>query len=129
MEQINICRTKNREIEHGIMPIRTRLLENQEEIIKELARMNNTSNKLSICTSFGGMQMSYKYLFDSYKNVLAKYNTGESKDGIRYLLNIENKEESINLIKILLNSEIQIRHIKDRPPLSFSVSDKEVALQ
>jgi two-component system, OmpR family, sensor histidine kinase VicK len=118
---------KIREIEHGIMPIRTTLLENQEEIIKELARMNNSSNKLSICTSIGGMQMSYKYLFDSYKNILAKYNTGESKEGIRYLLNIENKEESTNLIKILLNSGIQIRHIKDRPPLSFGVSDKEVA--
>jgi two-component system, OmpR family, sensor histidine kinase VicK len=118
---------KIREIEHGIMPIRTRLLENQEEIIKELSRMNNSSNKLSIYTSIGGMQMSYKYLFDSYKNILAKYNTGESKEGIRYLLNIENKEESINLIKILLNSGIQIRHIKDRPPLSFGVSDKEVA--
>ena len=118
---------KIREIEHGIMPIRTRLLENQDEIIKELARMNNASNKLSICTSFGGMQMSYKYLFDSYRDLLTKYDRGEIKDGIRYLMNTENKEETINLIKIFLNSGIQIRHIKDRPPLSFGVSDKEVA--
>ena len=61
--------------------------------------MNNASNILSICASFGGMQMSYKYLFDSYKNLLTKYDRGEIKDGIRYLMNIENKEETINLIK------------------------------
>jgi two-component system sensor histidine kinase VicK len=51
-----------REIEEGIEPIRTRIIENQQEIIKEIKRKNNAANKLSICTSFGGMQMSYNYL-------------------------------------------------------------------
>ncbi len=63
---------KIRELEEGVLPIRTRLLEKQDEIIKEIKRKNNAANKLSICTGFGGMQMSYNYLFDSYKNVVDK---------------------------------------------------------
>jgi signal transduction histidine kinase len=119
---------KIREIEEGIIPIRTRLLENQDEIIREIKRKNNAAKKLSICTSFGGMQMSYNYLFDSYKNVVDKYKKGESKEGLRWLTNIDTKETA-NLVKIFLQSGgMQVRHVKNMPPLSFGVSDKEVAL-
>ena len=115
-----------REIEEDILPIRTKLLKNQDEIIKEIKRKNNAGNKLSICTSFGGMQMSYNYMFDSYKKVVDKYKKGESKEGMRWLMNIDRK--SIKLVKIFLKSGIQIRHIKHMPPLSFGVTDKEVAI-
>ena len=115
-----------KEIEEDIMPIRTKLLKNQDEIIKEIKRLNNAGNKLSICTSFGGMQMSYNYLFDSYIKVLDKYKKGESKEGMRWLMNID--RESIKLVKIFLNSRIQIRHFKHMPPLSFGVTDKEVGI-
>ena len=115
-----------REIEEDTMPIRTKLLKNQDEIIKEIKRKNNAGNKLSICTSFGGMQMSYNYMFDSYKKVVDKYKKGESKEGMRWLMNIDRK--SIKLVKIFQKSGIQIRHIKYMPPLSFGVTDKEVAI-
>jgi signal transduction histidine kinase len=115
-----------REIEEDILPIRTKLLKNQDEIIKEIKRKNNAGNKLSICTSFGGMQMSYNYLFDSYKKIVDKYKKGESKEGMRWLMNIDRK--SIKLVKIFLKSGIQIRHINYMPPLSFGVTDKEVAI-
>jgi hypothetical protein len=115
-----------RQIEEGIEPIRTTIIEDQQEIIKEIKRKNNAANKLSICTSLGGMQMSYNYLFDSYKNVVDKYKKEKSKEGVRWLMNIDNKE-SISLVRIFLESGIQIRHIENMPPLSFGVSDKEVA--
>jgi two-component system, OmpR family, sensor histidine kinase VicK len=50
-----------KEIEEGIEPIRTRLLENQDEIIREIKHQNNAANNLSTCTAIGGMQMSYDY--------------------------------------------------------------------
>ena len=56
---------KIREIEEGVIPVRTRLLENRDEIINEIRRLNNSAGKLLICSIFGIMQMSYKYLFDS----------------------------------------------------------------
>ena len=39
---------KIREIEEGIVHVRTRLLENQDEIIKELIYLNNNANGLSV---------------------------------------------------------------------------------
>jgi hypothetical protein len=56
---------KIKEIEEGVIPDRTRLLENRDEIINEIRRLNNSAGKLLICSTFGIMQMSYKYLFDS----------------------------------------------------------------
>jgi ElaB/YqjD/DUF883 family membrane-anchored ribosome-binding protein len=44
-------------IEESIEPIKTRLLENRDEIIREIKRKNNAANKLSIYTAVGGMQM------------------------------------------------------------------------
>ena len=49
---------KIREIEEGVIPVRTRLLENRDEIINEIRCLNNSASKLSICSAFGGMQMS-----------------------------------------------------------------------
>ena len=45
-----------KEIEEGVIPVRTRLIENQDEIIKQIKHLNNSANKLSICSTFGGMQ-------------------------------------------------------------------------
>ena len=117
-----------REIDEGIAPIKTRILYEQDEIVKEIKLKNNSANKLSICTGFGGMQMSYNYLFDSYKSVVDrnKKEGGGEGDGLRWITNIN--KESLNLVKIFLDSGIQIRHIKNMPPISFGVSDKELAI-
>jgi hypothetical protein len=48
-----------KEIEEGIIRITTNIIKNEDEIIKEIRNMNNRTCKLSICSGFGGMQMSY----------------------------------------------------------------------
>ena len=122
---------KIREIEEGLLPVRTRLLQNRDEIIKELQRLNNSADKLSICSAFGGMQMSYNYFFDSFKRMLDRSRDVSEKNegndgGLRWLINID--KYNLSLSKIFLESGIQIRHIKNMPPMNFGVSDKEVAL-
>src|ERR671931_1813217 len=95
-------------IEDGIIEehYQTRLLENQDEIIEEIKRKNNAASHLSICTGFGGMQMSYNYLFDSYKNVVGKSKKqveGEEKEegfGLRWITSIE--RDSLSLVKKFL---------------------------
>ena len=122
-----------REIEEGVMPIRTRLLEKQDEIIKEINRLNNSADRLSICSAFGGMQMSYKYFFDSYRRIVERNKRidnigggGCNDDGLRWIINID--KDNLELAKIFLESGIQVKHIKNMPPLNFGVSEKEVAL-
>ena len=91
--------------------------------------MNNSADKLSICSGFGGMQMSYRYFFDSYKNIVDKYGKAEKKkfDGLRWIINVD--KDSIELVKIFLELGFQIRHIKNMLPINFGVSDKELALR
>jgi hypothetical protein len=79
-----------REIEEGIHPVSTRILEDQDQIINEIRRLNNSSTRLSVCSGFGGMQMSYKYLFDSYTNIVEKHQKGEG-EGTRWIINIDKK--------------------------------------
>ena len=49
---------------------------------------DDRSTKLSICSAYGGMQMSYKYLFDTFLNILEKYKKGEG-EGIRWIINVD----------------------------------------
>jgi hypothetical protein len=115
---------KIREIEEGVQPVSTRILEDQDQIINEIRRLNDSSTRLSVCSAFGGMQMSYRYLFDSYMNIVDKHQKGEGK-GMRWIINID--KENLNLVKVFLKAGIRIRHVKNMPPMNFGVSDKEMA--
>jgi two-component system, OmpR family, sensor histidine kinase VicK len=72
----------------------------------------------------GGMQYSYNHFFDIEKKIMDKQKKGEHK-GIRYISNID--RDNMNLAKVLLNAGIEIRYFKNLPPMSFGVSDKEIA--
>ena len=45
---------------------------------------------------------------------------------MRCIVNID-KKDSIGLVKVFLNAGIQVRHVKNMPPMNFGVSDKELA--
>ena len=70
------------------------------------------------------MQYSHDYFFDIKKKLLDKQRNGEHK-GIRYISSID--KDNIQLAKEYLQSGIQIRHVKNLPPMSFGVSDKKIA--
>jgi hypothetical protein len=99
-------------------------LDDQDQIINEIRRLNYNSTRLSICSGFGGMQMSYKYFFDSYMNIVDKQRKGEG-EGMRWAINID--KENLHLVKVFLKVGIQIRHVKNMPPMNFGVSDKVMA--
>jgi two-component system, OmpR family, sensor histidine kinase VicK len=63
------------------------------------------------------MQMSYNYLFDSYKTVVDKHKKGKSKEGLRWLTNIDDKE-SANLVELLLQSGMLVRHTTEGGKMS-----------
>lgn len=103
----------------------TKLIENNpEEIVKEISQMTANSNELATCLPSGGMQYSYNYFFEIKKKLLEKQKEGQHK-GIRYVTVID--KENIHLIKLYLESGIQVRHARNLPPMSFGVSDKQIA--
>ena len=116
---------KIKEIEEGVIRYETRLIENPDEVIKEIGRLTASSNKLDTCLTSGGLQYSHNYFFDVKKKLLDKQKRGEHK-GIRYITNIDNG--NLYISKLYLEHGIQIRHMKNLPPMSFGVSDKEIAV-
>ena len=101
----------------------TRILDNPSKIAKQILHIAETSSGLSIVSVIGGLQLTYDNFFGPYKKILDKYKTGKGK-GIKWVISIE--KESAELVKIFLGLGMQIKHIKNLPPINFSVGDKEV---
>ena len=101
-------------------------MDNSEEIVKEISRLIANSNELATCLTSGGMQYSHKYFFDIKKKLLDKQKKGGHK-GLRCVTNIDN-EKVIDIVKIYLDYDIEVKHVKNLPPMSFGVSDKEIAV-
>jgi two-component system sensor histidine kinase VicK len=104
------------------------ILENPEEIGKQIILLAKTSNEISLVCSFGGMQVIYDNgkFFDLYKKLLDRYKRGEHK-GIRWVTCISRvklEKDDIDLIKMFLDLGMQIRHVKNLSLMNFAVSDK-----
>ena len=113
-----------KEIEERTVHYETRIIEDAQEIVKEFSRLTASSSEFCTCLTSGGMQYSYNHFFDVKKKLLDKQKKGEHK-GIRCISNID--KDNMNIAKILLDAGIKIRHLKNLPPMSFGVSDKEIA--
>jgi signal transduction histidine kinase len=114
---------KIREIEEGIVPYYTKLINGPDSIIKEIIRINESSNEMSICATAGGMQFTCNYLFEVTNKLLDRFRKGQHK-GIRYISNID--RDNVEIAKLLLDSGVQLKHVRNLPPMSFGVSDKEI---
>jgi two-component system sensor histidine kinase VicK len=114
-----------KEIEEGVIHYQTKIVDNPDEIIKEISKLTADSNRLDTCLAPGGLQYSHSHFFNIKKKLLDKQKKGQHK-GIRYITNIG--KENIQLVKLYVEQGIQIKHIKNLPPMSFGVSDKEIAV-
>jgi two-component system, OmpR family, sensor histidine kinase VicK len=104
----------------------TRIIDKSDEIVKEISRLTASSNELATCLTSGGMEYSHKYFFEIKKELLEKQKKGEHK-GLRYVTNIDN-EKAIEIAKMYLDYGIEVKHVKNLPPMSFGISDKEIAV-
>ncbi|MBA3750732.1 MAG: hypothetical protein H0X03_07585, partial [Nitrosopumilus sp.] len=113
---------KIKEIEEGIEPIKTEVLEDEQEILKKIIELAKRSHEMSICSTTGGMQLIYNNFFEVYKDVTKKYKNGKHK-GIRWIVSIKNKNEA-KLVTLFLSEGIKVRHVNNVPLPSFALSDK-----
>ena len=104
-----LAEKKIKEIEEGTVHYETRIIDDAQEIVKEISRLTASSTELCTCLTAGGMQYSYNHFFDIKKKLLDKQKKGEHK-GIRYISNMD--KDNVNLAKILLDAGIEIRYLK-----------------
>jgi two-component system, OmpR family, sensor histidine kinase VicK len=115
---------RTREIEEGIEPHITKIIESPEDIISRARHVIETSNHLSVCSDFGGLKMIETIASDSIKKTLEKSQNGEHK-GVRWIGTID--KEDMDLVQRFLAFGMEIKHII-YTPLNFSVTDKEFNL-
>ncbi|MFL6432084.1 MAG: ATP-binding protein, partial [Nitrososphaeraceae archaeon] len=114
-----------REIEQGTDPIRTRLLENPNEVSEEIKKTINTSedDSWSICSTFDGLLMlTYNKGFERMQGRLL--DSTRRGNNTRWVGAIN--KDNIHLVKAYLDLGMKIKHIKNIPPMNFAVSSKEL---
>jgi two-component system, OmpR family, sensor histidine kinase VicK len=107
----------------GHIENQTGVLGSPSIIAKQIIHLAETSSGLSVVSLIGGLELIYNNFLEQYKNILDKYKTGRG-NGIKWITDIE--KESIELVKIFLDLGMQIKHVKNLPPMNFAVGDKEV---
>jgi len=108
-----------KELQDGNIRLETKILDNQDEIIKQIIHLSEISSGLSVVSNYGGMQLTYNNFFESCKKILERQRRGEG-EGIRWIMSIE--KESVDLVKKFLNLGVKIRHVKNLAPINFTVS-------
>jgi two-component system, OmpR family, sensor histidine kinase VicK len=110
-----------REIEEGIEPRITKIIDSPEDIISRAKHVIETSHHLSVCSDLDFLKMIDTVASDSIKKILEKSQNGEHK-GVRWIGTIN--KEHIALVQRFLALGMEIKHLR-YTPLNFSVTDKE----
>jgi signal transduction histidine kinase len=100
-----------------------RVLRNIDEIVNKGREILHNSVEFLGCMSYGGLRLVYNNYFDACEQVMDKYNKNEH-DGIKLVTSIN--KDSVELVKSFLDIGIEIRHVKNLPPIDFAASDKEM---
>ncbi|HXV88187.1 MAG TPA: ATP-binding protein [Nitrososphaeraceae archaeon] len=107
------------QLQNGSSPPETKIMDNQDEIIKQIIHLSEISTGLSVVSNHGGLQLTYNSFLDLCKKVLEKQKRGEG-EGIRWIMRIE--KDSVKLVKKFLKLGVKIRHVKNLAPINFAVS-------
>ena len=108
-----------KDIIDGAVPRETKIVYNQEEIMKHIIHLSEVSSGLSVVSNHGGVQLPYNTFFELFIKILKKQRRRES-EGIRWIMRIE--KDSVNVVKKFLNLGIKIRHVNNLAPINFAVS-------
>jgi signal transduction histidine kinase len=101
-----------------------KILEDIGEILKRAKEILNKSTKFLVCSGIWGMRLVYNNYFDIFENVMERYRRQEHQ-GVRLVTAITDKS-SVEVVRKFLNIGVKIRHVKNMPPIDFSISDKEM---
>lgn len=110
-----------REIEQGIEPPYTIVLNSQEEIEKEIAKSIRESDSLAVYSGTGGMQMIRNHYLGLYKEAIARQKVGRH-GGIRWLISVD--EGNKDLVRAFVEAGVQVRHSTYLSPMTFALDGR-----
>ncbi len=107
----------------------TRAVKDRGEILQDTIGLVRRSKKYSVCSVSDGLLYAYNHSFDAFKETLDRYRSGKHA-GIRWITKIEDNPDSrlLEAVKTFMKLGMQIRHVKNSPPMSFGISEKEMGI-
>jgi two-component system, OmpR family, sensor histidine kinase VicK len=108
-----------RQLQNGAVAPETKIMDNHDEIMKQIIHLSEVSSGISVVSNHGGMQLTYDSFLELCKKILEKQKRGEG-EGIRWIMRIE--KDSVKLVKKFLKLGVEIRHVKNLAPINFAVS-------
>jgi signal transduction histidine kinase len=125
-----VAQDRIREIEEGTVRRETRTLKNPVEILQETLAVARRSKRYSVCSVSDGLVYAYTHSLDTFKEILNPriHNT---HSGIRWITKIEDNDQDgrlLEAIRTFMELGMQIKHVKDIPPMSFGLSEKEMSI-
>jgi hypothetical protein len=112
---------KIKEIEEGIEPVETTVLDNKEDIYQKIELLSRNSDEILVAGEAGILQLIHDNLFECYQKILQNYEQGYHR-GIRMIVTIS--KDYSELVKLFMNLGIRIRHIQNPLPLNFVVTNR-----
>ena len=100
-----------------------KVVRDYDQILLEGRKILESSNEFLACLRSSSARSAYNNYFDLYQQVMVSFKNGEHR-GIRLVTNVD--KNSIDVIKEFLKLGVQIRHVKNMPPIDFAVSDKDM---
>ena len=108
-----------KQILDGAVPRETKIVNNQDEIMKHIIHLSEVSSGLSVVSSHGRMKLTYNSFLELFMKIIEKQRRGETK-GIRWIMRVE--KDSVNVVNKFLRLGVEIRHVKNLAPINFAVS-------
>jgi signal transduction histidine kinase len=101
-----------------------KIIQNIDDIIKKERNILSDSSEFLLCSKSNGLRLAYNNYFETYQKITAKQKNKEHK-GIRLVTSILDKDD-VDLVYKFLNIGVNVRHIKNIPPIGFAISEKEM---
>jgi signal transduction histidine kinase len=100
-----------------------KLLRNFDEILSKGKEILESSSEFLACLKNTGLRLAYDNYFDTYERIMERFRKGQHK-GIRWVTTVD--QNTAELVKAFMKIGIEIRHVKNMPPIDFALSDKEL---
>ena len=123
-----LAQDRIKEIEEGTIRRETKTLKNLDEILQETAGLARRSKRYSVCSGSDGLLYAYTHSLDIFKEILDRH-LNNTHAGIKWITKIDDNDQDSRLleaIRTFTKLGMQIRHVKNIPPMSFGISDKEM---
>ena len=123
-----LAQDRIKEIEEGTIRRETKTLKNLDEILQETLGLARRSKRYSVCSGSDGLLYAYTHSLDIFKEILDRH-LNNTHAGIKWITKIDDNDQDSRLfeaIRTFTKLGMQIRHVKNIPPMSFGISDKEM---